>query len=72
MLGLDRHASLFTGHDPFDIERHVHVLDNLQFHYGRMWPLEVALWDVMGKIVGQPLWRIQKGISCCRMNRASV
>jgi D-galactarolactone cycloisomerase len=63
MLGLAGQEGLFTGRDPFDIERHVRILDNLQFHYGRMWPLEVALWDLMGKISGQPLWRLLGGRS---------
>ncbi len=63
MLGFAGHEYLFVGHDPFDIERHVHILDNLQFMYGRMWPLEVALWDLMGKISGQPLWKLMGGRS---------
>lgn len=49
MLGLSEHVHLFIGHDPFDIERHWQILDNLDFHYGRCWPLDVALWDIMGK-----------------------
>jgi L-alanine-DL-glutamate epimerase-like enolase superfamily enzyme len=61
MTGLAGHESLFLGHDPFDIERHVGVLDNLQFHYDRMWPLEVALWDLMGKLKGEPLWKLLGG-----------
>ncbi len=61
MLGFHGHEPLFVGRDPFDIERHVRILDNLQFHYGRMWPLEVALWDLMGKIKGQPLWEMLGG-----------
>jgi D-galactarolactone cycloisomerase len=61
MLGFAGHESLFLGHDPFAIERHVRILDNLQFHYGRCWPLEVALWDLMGQISGQPLWRLLGG-----------
>lgn len=63
MLGFRGHEHLFVGHDPFDIERHVQILDNLQFMYGRMWPLEVALWDLMGQISGQPLWRLMGGRS---------
>lgn len=30
---------VFIGHDPFDIERHVHILDNL-----RAWDFKTALW----------------------------
>jgi D-galactarolactone cycloisomerase len=63
MLGFAGHESLFIGQDPFAIERHVHLLDNLQFHYGRMWPLEVALWDLMGQISGLPLWKLLGGRS---------
>lgn len=63
MLGFAGHEKLFIGEDPFNIERHVQLLDNLQFHYGRMWPLEVALWDLMGQISGQPLWRLLGGRS---------
>ncbi len=63
MLGFAGHEHLFVGYDSFAIERHVQVLDNLQFHYGRMWPLEVALWDLMGQITGQPLWKLLGGRS---------
>jgi len=63
MLGFAGHEYLFLGCDPFDIERHVRLLDSLQFNYGRMWPLEVALWDLMGKITGQPLWKLLGGRS---------
>lgn len=61
MLGFTGYERLFIGQDPFAIERHVQILDNLQFHYGRMWPLEVALWDLMGKISAQPLWKLLGG-----------
>ena len=63
MLGFAGHESLFVGRDPFEIERHVQLLDNLQFMYGRCWPLEVAFWDLMGKISGQPLWKLLGGRS---------
>jgi L-alanine-DL-glutamate epimerase-like enolase superfamily enzyme len=63
MLGFAGHEQLFLGEDPFAIERHVQILDNLQFMYGRCWPLEVALWDLMGKVTGQPLWRLLGGRS---------
>ena len=61
MLGFQGHEELFIGQDPFSIERHVQILDTLQFHYGRMWPLEVALWDLMGQITEQPLWKLLGG-----------
>ncbi len=55
MLGLAEHIDLFIGQDPFDIERNWQVLDNLDFHYGRCWPLDVALWDIMGKAKQQSI-----------------
>lgn len=63
MLGFAGHEHLFIGQDPFAIERHARILDNLQFHYGRCWPLEVALWDLMGKASGQPVWKLLGGRS---------
>ncbi len=63
LLGFAGHEHLFLGQDPFAIERHVRLLDNLQFHYGRMWPLEVALWDLIGQLSGQPLWKLLGGRS---------
>jgi len=37
------------------MSRHVRVLETLSFHAGRYWPLEAALWDLVGKICGQPV-----------------
>ena len=61
MLGFAGHAHLFIGRDPLDLERHHRVLDNLSFHYGRCWPLDIALWDLFGKIEGQPCFRLLSG-----------
>jgi L-alanine-DL-glutamate epimerase-like enolase superfamily enzyme len=58
MPGFPGHEELFVGQDPRDLERHFRVIDNLSFHYGRCWPLDVALWDLFGKITGQPCWRL--------------
>jgi L-alanine-DL-glutamate epimerase-like enolase superfamily enzyme len=61
MLGFAGHEHLFIGRDPLDLERHHRVLDNLSFHYGRCWPLDIALWDLFGKIEGQPCFRLLGG-----------
>ncbi len=58
MAGFAGHEHLFIGREVEDIERHARVLENLAFHYGRMWPLELALWDLTGKARGEPLWRM--------------
>ena len=52
MTGFAGHEHLFIGRDPRDVERHFRILDNIQFHYGRCWPLDLALWDLCGKIAG--------------------
>ena len=63
MLGFEGHESLFVGRDPLALERHYRVLSNIDFHYGRCWPLDLALWDLTGKILGQPCWKLLGGLS---------
>src|SRR4051812_6070726 len=58
MLGFTGHEHLFVGRDPLALERHWRVLSHINFHYGRCWPLDLALWDLAGKITGQPCWRL--------------
>ncbi|HEV2285087.1 MAG TPA: mandelate racemase/muconate lactonizing enzyme family protein [Steroidobacteraceae bacterium] len=61
MLGFDGHESLFVGEDPLALERHYRILSNIDFHYGRCWPLDLALWDLAGKILGAPCWKLLGG-----------
>jgi L-alanine-DL-glutamate epimerase-like enolase superfamily enzyme len=63
MTGFAGHEHLFVGEDPLRVERHWRILNNIQFHYGRCWPLDLALWDLAGKITGQPVWRLLGGRS---------
>lgn len=63
MLGFAGHEDLFIGQDPLLIERHWRVLENIAFHYGRCWPLDLALWDLAGRITGQPVWKLVGGRS---------
>lgn len=63
MLGFAGHEALFVGRDPRDIERHHQVLSHLNFHYGRCWPLDLALWDLIGKIERAPCWKLLGGAS---------
>jgi L-alanine-DL-glutamate epimerase-like enolase superfamily enzyme len=62
MLGLAGHEHLFIGEDPMALERHYRILANFSFHYGRCWPLDIALWDLAGKITGQPCWKLLGGL----------
>jgi D-galactarolactone cycloisomerase len=55
MDGFAPFEHLFIGQDPLAIARHVRVLETIDFHAGRYWPLEVALWDIAGKVAGLPV-----------------
>ena len=61
MLGFEGHESLFIGQDPLALERHYRILSNIDFHYGRCWPLDLALWDLAGKLLGAPCWKLLGG-----------
>jgi D-galactarolactone cycloisomerase len=55
MVGFEAFEHLFVGQDPLAIARHVRVLETMDFHAGRYWPLEAALWDVVGQVAGLPV-----------------
>jgi len=55
MDGFEAFEHLFTGQDPMRIARHVRAIETITFHAGRYWPLEAALWDLIGKVTGQPV-----------------
>jgi L-alanine-DL-glutamate epimerase-like enolase superfamily enzyme len=63
MLGFEGHEGLFIGQDALALERHWRILNNISFHWGRCWPLDIALWDLAGKITGQPCWKLIGGLS---------
>jgi L-alanine-DL-glutamate epimerase-like enolase superfamily enzyme len=63
MLGFEGHEHLFVGEDPLAVERHWRILSNIQFHWGRCWPLDLALWDLAGKIAGLPCWKLLGGLN---------
>jgi len=55
MDGFEPFEPLFTGRDPLRIADHVRTIESIGFHAGRYWPLEAALWDVIGQVTGQPV-----------------
>ena len=61
MYGFADHQREFIGHDADDLERHAAVLANVEFHAGRPWPLDVALWDLAGQACGRPVWDLVGG-----------
>ena len=63
MDGFEAYEHLFIGGDPLAIARHVRVLETIDFHAGRFWPLEAALWDVAGQVAGLPVATLFGGAS---------
>ena len=55
MDGFRAYEHLFVGQDPLAIARHVRALETIDFHAGRYWPLEAALWDIAGQVAGLPV-----------------
>lgn len=55
MDGFEAFEHLFLGKDPLQILNHVRAIETINFHAGRYWPLEAALWDVVGKVAGLPV-----------------
>lgn len=63
MYGFEDHARWFLGQDPLDLEQHAARLANVEFHAGRPWPLDLALWDLVGKVADRPVWQMLGGAS---------
>ncbi len=55
MDGFEAYQHLFIGTDPMQIVNQVKRIETINFHGGRYWPLEVALWDIIGKVAGLPV-----------------
>jgi L-alanine-DL-glutamate epimerase-like enolase superfamily enzyme len=56
-------SRLLVGADPFRTEAVREIFETVDFHGGRPWTVEVAIWDLVGRLVGQPLWRLLGGRS---------
>ncbi len=55
MDGFAAFEHLFLGTDPLAVARHVRTLETIDFHACRYWPLEAALWDIVGQVAGLPV-----------------
>lgn len=53
--------SLLVGLDPFRVEVVREICETVDLHGGRPWIAEVAIWDLVGKAIGQPLHRLLGG-----------
>ncbi len=61
MYGFADYARHLIGVDALDIDRLHGMLMNIEFHAGRPWPMDVALWDLRGKVRGEPVWKLLGG-----------
>jgi L-alanine-DL-glutamate epimerase-like enolase superfamily enzyme len=52
---------LLVGLDPFRTEAVREVLESVDFHGGRPWTLEAAVWDVLGRALERPVWMLLGG-----------
>lgn len=55
MDGFEAYRDLFIGTDPLQILNQVRRIETINFHGGRYWPLEAALWDIIGQVAGLPV-----------------
>ncbi len=56
-------SRLLVGVDPLRTEVVREICETVDFHGGRPWIAEVAVWDLVGRALGQPLWKLLGGRS---------
>jgi L-alanine-DL-glutamate epimerase-like enolase superfamily enzyme len=52
---------LLVGVDPTDATSVHGIVETVDLHHGRNWILEVAVWDLVARAAGQPLWQFLGG-----------
>ena len=52
--GFAPYAGVLVGEDPLRLARHARTLAGIEFHAGRPWPVEAALYDLAGQALGVP------------------
>lgn len=57
----DTLTRFLKGVDPLRTEVIREICETIDFHGGRPWAVEVAVWDLVGKAVGQPVWKLLGG-----------
>jgi L-alanine-DL-glutamate epimerase-like enolase superfamily enzyme len=61
-IAVDLIGRFLIGADPFEIEKHAKLVTRFAMMFGgRPWLMECALWDLMAKIAGQPLYKLLGG-----------
>jgi L-rhamnonate dehydratase len=66
--GFEGLRSVLLGEDPFDVERLWHKMYMATVYYGRRGAamqaisgIDIALWDILGKAIGQPVYKLLGG-----------
>ena len=54
---------LLSGVDPLRTEVVREICETVDFHHGRPWTVEAAVWDLAGKALGLPCWQLLGGRS---------
>jgi D-galactarolactone cycloisomerase len=49
---------LLVGVDPAETQVVHRVVETVDFHHGRNWIVEVAVWDLLGRVADRPLWEL--------------
>jgi L-alanine-DL-glutamate epimerase-like enolase superfamily enzyme len=52
---------LLVGREVEDTEVVHRIVETVDFHHGRNWVVELAVWDLIGRARGEPLWRLLGG-----------
>jgi L-alanine-DL-glutamate epimerase-like enolase superfamily enzyme len=52
---------LLVGRELSDVQSINGLLETVDFHHGRNWIVEVAVWDLLGRAGGEPVWRMLGG-----------
>jgi D-galactarolactone cycloisomerase len=52
---------LLVGLDPLETEAIHGICETVDFHHGRNWTLEVAVWDLVGRAQDRTLWQLLGG-----------
>jgi len=62
---LDRELleDLLVGLDPLRTEVVREIVETVDFHGGRPWTVEAAVWDLVGRALGTPVWKLLGGRS---------
>ena len=57
MIGFERYKDLFLGMELFDFDAINQTLDSICLFASRCWPLDLAIWDLYGKVLNQPVYK---------------